>query len=52
MVDFGDGMQWLMNVTSVVDDHSKDERASVFVIGEVKGDAGNVLRNIRVLVAF
>ena len=22
VVDFGDGMQWLMNVTSIVDDHS------------------------------
>ena len=52
VVDFGDGMQWLMNVTSIVDDHSKDERASVFVIGEVEGDAGNVLRRIRVFIAF
>lgn len=49
-VDFSNGMEWLMNITYVVNDHAKREGSLVFDLGELLCNSCDIGRGGRVFL--
>ena len=43
VVDEGGGVEWLMNITKVVDDQADGHRLLIFLIGELIGDLRSIV---------